>query len=285
MNVTLPKKEKVSKRRIAVYVSVILVCVIALIVAVCVQILGNDFTNKIFGVSRIKSKTEEEEQTLRANFDKLFSNTLEISGDTTVEISKIDKEKEYIITRYSKNENISGSYEVSLQIPYINIDSEAIKKCNDEIEKIFQKKAESVLESKDKNILFTIEYQGYIENNILSLIIKSNLKQGANAQQIVVQTYNYDLVNKKEITLEEEMELLGLDKNAVQNKIKEEIKEEEDKAKALQDLGYDIFARDSKSEMYDIENSNIFFFHNQNLYIIYPYGNDALTSEMDMVIV
>ena len=85
--------------------------------------------------------------------------------------------------------------------------------------------------------------------------------------------------------MSDEIELLGLDKNAIQSKIREEIKQEQQKAEDLQDLGYEIYSRDSKSDMYDIENSNVFFLHEQNLYIIYPYGNDALTSEMDLVII
>ena len=285
MNVVLPEKDKVSKKRIAIYVILISICVLALIVAVCVQILGNDFTNSIFGVSTLKSKTEEEEQELRVNFDNLFLNNLQINGEMTQDISKVDENQDYVFTKYSTEEKNTGNYELSINIPYINIDSEVVNEFNTEIEEIFERKVESILESEDKNVLFTIEYQAYVENNILSVIIKSNLKQGSAAQQVIVQTYNYDLLNQKELTLSDEIELLGLDKNAIQSKIREEIKQEQQKAEDLQDLGYEIYSRDSNSDMYDIENSNVFFLHEQNLYIIYPYGNDALTSEMDLVII
>lgn len=285
MNVVLPEKDKVSKKRIAIYVILISICVLALIVAVCVQILGNDFTNSIFGVSTLKSKTEEEEQELRVNFDNLFLNNLQINGEMIQDISKIDENQDYVFTKYSTEEKNTGNYELSINIPYINIDSEVVNEFNTEIEEIFERKVESILESEDKNVLFTIEYQAYVENNILSVIIKSNLKQGSAAQQVIVQTYNYDLLNQKEVTLSDEIELLGLDKNAIQSKIREEIKQEQQKAEDLQDLGYEIYSRDSNSDMYDIENSNVFFLHEQNLYIIYPYGNDALTSEMDLVII
>mgnify|MGYP005812226455 CR=1 FL=1 len=285
MNVVLPEKDKISKKRIAIYVVLISICVLALIVAVCVQILGNDFTNSIFGVSTLKSKTEEEEQELRVNFDNLFLNNLQINGEMTQDISKIDENQDYVFTKYSTEEKNTGNYELSINIPYINIDSEVVNEFNTEIEEIFERKVESILESEDKNVLFTIEYQAYVENNILSVIIKSNLKQGSAAQQVIVQTYNYDLLNQKEVTLSDEIELLGLDKNAIQSKIREEIKQEQQKAEDLQDLGYEIYSRDSNSDMYDIENSNVFFLHEQNLYIIYPYGNDALTSEMDLVII
>ena len=285
MNVTLPEEEKISKKRVIIYAVAIAICVIALIIAVCVQILGNDITNKIFGVSQIKSKTEEEEQTLKANFDNLFLNSLEITGDINADIKKQDESKDYVVTTYEKKETVSGKYEMSVFIPYINIDNETINQYNNEIKEIFQDKAESILETEGQNVLYTVDYQGYIENNILTVIIKSSLKQGASAQQLIVQTYNYDLLNNKEITLNDEIDMLALNKTAVQNKIRSEIKAEQDKAEALQELGYEIYNRDSESDYYSIDNSNIFFVHDQNLYIIYPYGNDALTSEMDIVIV
>lgn len=285
MNVTLPEEEKISKKRVIIYAVAIAICVIALIVAVCVQILGNDITNKIFGVSQIKSKTEEEEQTLKTNFDNLFLNSLEITGDINADIKKQDESKDYVVTTYEKKETVSGKYEMSVFIPYINIDNDTINQYNNEIKEIFQDKAESILETEGQNVLYTVDYQGYIENNILTVIIKSSLKQGASAQQLIVQTYNYDLVNNKEITLNDEIDMLALNKTAVQNKIRSEIKAEQDKAAALQELGYEIYNRDSESDYYSIDNSNIFFVHDQNLYIIYPYGNDALTSEMDIVIV
>ena len=271
MNVTLPEEEKISKKRVIIYAVAIAICVIALIIAVCVQILGNDITNKIFGVSQIKSKTEEEEQTLKTNFDNLFLNSLEITGDINADVKKQDESKDYVVTTYEKRETVSGKYEMSVFIPYINIDNDTIDKYNNEIKEIFQDKAESILETESQNVLYTVDYQGYIENDILTVIIKSSLKQGASAQQLIVQTYNYDLVNNKEITLNDEIDMLALNKTAVQNKIRSEIKAEQDKAEALQELGYEIYNRDSESDYYSIDNSNIFFVHDQNLYIIYKF--------------
>ena len=143
MNVVLPEKDKVSKKRIAIYVILISICVLALIVAVCVQILGNDFTNSIFGVSTLKSKTEEEEQELRVNFDNLFLNNLQINGEMTQDISKVDENQDYVFTKYSTEEKNTGNYELSINIPYINIDSEVVNEFNTEIEEIFERKVEN----------------------------------------------------------------------------------------------------------------------------------------------
>ena len=216
MNVTLPEEEKMSKKRIAIYAVAISICIIAIIIAACIQILGNDFTNKIFGVSRLQTKTEEEQQLLKNNFDNIFSNGIQIQGDITKDIAKIKENEDYVITNYSKIENDTGNYELNVNIPYINIDNNIIKQYNDEIENIFEEKAKSILETQNQNYIYTVEYQAYIENNIFSLIIRSNLKQGSNAQQLIIQTYNFDLINKKEITLNDEIEILGLNKEEVQ---------------------------------------------------------------------
>ncbi len=37
--------------------------------------------------------------------------------------------------------------------------------------------------------------------------------------------------------------------------------------------------------MYDIENSKQFYLTSDALYIIYAYGNDTFTSEMDMIVI
>ncbi len=283
MNLNMPKKEKISKRRMTIYIVSIIICIIALTVIACIIVLGDEFTDSLFGVNKIKNKTEQEQNELISNFDNLFKNDMEIIN-TSVEINKIDDNKDVIYNQYSKQEKSENNYELNLNIPYINIDNETIKKYNQEINDIFIKKAESVYQTEGENIVFRVEYEAFIENNILSLIIRSNLKQGSNPQQNIVQTYNFDLQNNKEMTLIDQINMLGLDESGVQKRIIDKIKKEQENAKDLQALGYNIYNRDVESDIYDIENSNIFFVHEQNLYVIYAYGNNALTSEMDIIV-
>ena len=284
MNVTLPEKEKISKKRIFVYCIAILACITAIVVVVMIQVLGDDTANHIFGIQKLSEKTEEEENILKNNFDTLFNNGLE--GDAEqYEISKIENNRDIVYTSYEKEEKVVNSYEVSVHIPYINVEDENIQKYNDEIKKQFQDYTETTLESQNENIIYTVEYQAYIENSILSVIIRSNLKKGASAQRVIVLTYNYDLVEKKELSLEDIIQKVQLNNKDVQEKIRKEIKEEQIKAEELKELGFNIYTRDSQSERYLIENSEEFFVHNGNLYIIYAYGNDGFTSETDLVII
>ena len=76
-----------------------------------------------------------------------------------------------------------------------------------------------------------------------------------------------------------------MDSIEVQNKINSIIKEENKKVQQLKNIGYNILERNINSGMYYIENTTDFFIYNKNLYIIYAYGNNNTTTEMDIVII
>lgn len=282
MNVTLPEKNKINKRRIIIYSIAIFACILAIVVVIGIQILGNDVVDNFFGVSKITKKTEEEENRLKANFHTLFQNQLE--NNSSCEVKKIDKNKDIVYTNYENTDKSANNYEMNVNLPYINIKNQSVQDYNENIKNIFQAKAEEVLKSTNSNVIYTVKYEAYIENNILSLIIYSDLKQDASAQRIIIQTFNFNLETNKELTLEDIIKIYELDEKTVQDKIDNEIKTEEKKAEDLKALGYNVFTRDTKSDMYKIKNATEFFVHNNNLYIIYAYGNDKLTSERDIVV-
>ena len=282
MNVTLPEKNKINKRRIIIYSIAIFACILAIVVVIGIQILGNDVVDNFFGVSKITKKTEEEENRLKANFHTLFQNQLE--NNSSCEVKKIDKNKDIVYTNYENTDKSANNYEMNVNLPYINIKNQSVQDYNENIKNIFQAKAEEVLKSTNSNVIYTVKYEAYIENNILSLIIYSDLKQDASAQRIIIQTFNFNLETNKELTLEDIIKIYELDEKTVQDKIDNEIKTEEKKAEDLKALGYNVFIRDTKSDMYKIKNATEFFVHNNNLYIIYAYGNDKLTSERDIVV-
>lgn len=279
MNLDLPKNEKIPKRTIAVYITAILICIIALVTAMYFFLSDKEEDNKL----KLISKTIEEENELKANFENLFNCNLE--NKDNYEVDKKEKDKDIIYTKYSNSEKSDNDYDIHTQIPYININSSLIDGYNKQIEQIFQNKVDSVLNTKNQNIVYTVKYQAYIEKNILSLMIYSDLKQSSSPQRVIVQTLNFDLENYKELSLEDMIKIYGLDKNAVQNKINKDIKQEQDKAEDLISLGYEVFSRNLNSDMYKIHNSKEFFVHNNNLYIIYAYGNEGLTREIDIVVI
>ena len=66
--------------------------------------------------------------------------------------------------------------------------------------------------------------------------------------------------------------------------IKDEISKEQKKVEDLKKLGYNIYNRNVSSDIYSIENSTEFYLTDKTLYIIYAYGNETSTSEMDLII-
>ena len=285
MNVNLPRKDKISTRAVIIYTVSIISCIIALIIIGLSIYYGSDELDRLITVGGSSLSQEDEQyQLLVSNFDDIFQNHLE-EYTTDVNIKKIDEAQELVYTYYTKNENKKNSYDLNLNIPYINIDNETIAAYNEEIKQTYEATAERILQTENKNIIYSMQYEATIENDILSLIIRANLKEGSSAQRLIIQTFNYDLRNNKEITLEELITLKQLNSNDVQNKINQEIEAEHQRVEDLRSLGYSVFERNLDDEMYKIENSQEFFVKDGNIYIIYAYGNENFTSEMDLVIV
>ena len=282
MNLELQEKEKISKKTITIYIIVAIICIIAIFVVIGVQIIGNDVIDNLFGINKLTKRTEQEEAELKANFENIFNNQIEEKEN--YETKKIDKNQKIIYTSYQKEEKNNG-YELNVNIPYINIKNSTVQNFNKQIKDTFEKKSEEILQTTDKNIIFTVKYTANIENDILSLIIYSDLKQELSAQRTIIQTFNFNLENNKPLTLDETLNIYDINKNDVQNKINKDIQEEQRKSEELIELGYNVFSRDIKSEIYKIENIKEYFIYNNNIYIIFAYGNDQMTSEMDLVII
>ena len=282
MNLELPEKEKIPKKRIIMYAVILLICVIAVIVVVGVQILGNDVVDNMFGINKITKRTEEEEANLKANFENIFDNQIEDKGE--YKIQKIKQDENLVYTNYTKEEK-NEKHEIDVNLPYININNEETDNFNKEIENTFKGKAEEILKDSNQNIIYIVKYKAYVENNILSLVIYSDLKQNTSAQRVIVQTFNFDLKENKKLTLEDIINSFDLKKSEVQDKINTDIQKEQKKAEDLIKLGYNIFSRDINSDIYKVENASEYFVYNNNIYIIFAYGNNKMTSEKDIVII
>ena len=282
MNLELPEKEKIPKKRIIMYAVILLICVIAVIVVVGVQILGNDVVDNMFGINKITKRTEEEEASFKANFQNIFDNQIEDKGE--YKIQKVKQDENLVYTNYTK-EDKNEKHEIDVNLPYININNEETDNFNKEIENTFKGKAEEILKDSNQNIIYIVKYKAYVENNILSLVIYSDLKQNTSAQRVIVQTFNFDLKENKKLTLEDIINSFDLKKADVQNKINTDIQKEQKKSEDLIKLGYNIFSRDINSDIYKVENASEYFVYNNNIYIIFAYGNNKMTSEKDIVII
>lgn len=283
MNLELPKKQRMPRKRIALYITVAVICVLAITIVIGVQILGNDIIDNFFGVTKLTKRSEQEENELKTNFENLFQNQFENKENTST-TNKIEQDRDIVYTYYQKDES-TENYEININLPYINIENDQVKNFNEEISNTFESKSEEIINENSQNSIYTVKYFASIKNNILSVALYSDLKQGTNAQRVIIETLNYNLNENKIMSLEDILNTYDLNENEVQNKINEDIKEEQRKADELRELGYDIFSRDINSNIYEIKNITEYFIYNENIYIVFAYGNNQLTTEMDIVII
>lgn len=286
MNVLLENKSpKDDFKRKIFYIVILIICFLAILISAYVLVFEN---NEEVKPAEPIPVSEEEYIKKEEEFEEIFSNEIVNQINKNILITnKIKKEDPIIGIAYESKEKVAGKYSLNVKIPYININTTAVKKYNNEIEQIFKQKALDIMnDQKSKDIVYTVDYITYInENNILSIAIRSILKEGSNAQRTIIQTYNYDFQKSKEVILEELLQLKEINENDVEKKVTEKIKQEQIKVEELKKLGYNIFERDYTNDMYKVKNTTEFFLGKDNfLYLIYAYGNDNYTSELDLVV-
>ena len=279
MNVRLEDNYEKNRKLKIIYISIISVCILAVLITVIVQIVRNIDSNEP------PSVTNERVNKYKDMFNDIFENKVNYLENNSYRIDRIDSNQEIVYTGYKDKNNKISDYNLDVNIPYINIQNEVIKGFNDEIKEIFEQKAKDILNTQRQNIIYSVNYCAYVTNNILSLVIRSNLKEGENPARDIIQTYNYDLINQKEVSFEDLLELKSVSRLDASRKRKAEIKEIETEVNNMAELGYNLYPRNSNDEIYDIDNITEFFIGEDNaLYVIFAYGNQNNTSEMDIVV-
>lgn len=266
------------------YVSIILICIIAIIVAIYIQITID--AEELLKEPEVPQISKETLENYKTEFNNIFENKVNYLKNNNYKITKRDSEKEIIYLGYENHENKVNNYDLDVNIPYINIKDEKIEEYNKAIKETFEKKAKNILNNNNNNTIYTVKYSAYVTNNILSLVIRSTLKEDNNPQRDIIQTYNYDLKNQKECTIQEMLEMKAITKQQANEKIKKEIKDVQETISELEKLGYNVYSRNPESDIYSINNVTEYFIgENDALYIIFAYGNENHTSEMDIVII
>ena len=296
------KNTSEDKKRIIIFTIIVIVCVLAIVEAVYVYIFSPDGTIENVGNINVVAPEEDKTEILKEQFNTIFKNDLTSNIDTT-QIPKKDNKYNLIYTDYEKVERVTDEYELDVQIPHINIDTSEVSNINNEIDKMFKVKAESIINEEEPtgNTVYNVKYKAYINNDILSLIIECTLKEKEATQRIIIKTYTYNLKTEKisenktktsknlktekRVTFDEIAKMKNITKKEVEDKIKQEIDSQILMEQSLKEAGYTVFNRYPDSEMYKYDNISSYFLDNENnLYVVFAYGNTNNTSEVDLVI-
>ncbi len=268
------------------FILISVVCVFAVVMALYVQ----------FGVKEPEPTNtlpnpigmEEENKNLAEKFKTQFENRLDYqnSGVNTLGVTKKDGSKDIIYTVVETKRVVENRYDIDLKVPIINISNNtSVEQFNKKIQSLFVDKANDIMKNATQNTIYSIDYMAYVNTNILSLVIRSTLKEGNNPQRVIIQTYNYNLSTNEEILLNQILEIKGLNKANVENTIMAQVKLANEEAEVLKHLGYNVYTRDLNSNIYKLENTdNYILGPNNKLYLVYPYGNANFTDEMDVIV-
>ena len=261
------------KRMLIVIILIILVCSIAIAFGVYAQV-----TDK--GTAKKEEKNIDYED-LKNNFQEIFTDSINKEATAKLEFNY----DELLYLKYDIEEEKIGKYNVTAKIPGFKEETETLKKINQEIYDVFATELLKIAADSSTNSTFNLDYVGYVNNNIISLAIMCKYKKGANAQRRIVQTYNYDVENDKLLTIDDIVKYKNLNKEEMNKKIENEIKNANSKSKKIVEQGFNVYVRDEDSQIYEVENTpNFFLGKNNYLYLVYAYGNDNYTDVIDLVI-
>ena len=281
-----------NKNRMIIFILIGVFCVLAIIAAIYAQFVATDYddigdeptinvgNNNNTGIEREKNQDE-----IKTQFNGLFTNTVNTGDYDLSTVDKLYDDRDIVYSAYTINES-NDNYEINVNLPVVNIAGDVVSEFNGITQELFADKAAEVMNSVNAyKTIYNVDYAVFINNGILSVAIKSLLKEGNNPQRTIVQTYNYDLQTGERVEIGRILSNLGLTTDEVQNKIREIVNEAAEAANILEQSGYSVFKRNLEDSMYNMNNLTTYMLGPSNeLYIIFAYGNRNFTSEMDIVL-
>lgn len=261
-------------KMLIIIISILLVCSIAIAFGVYAQITNTGTT---------KAKKQENEidyEELENSFKDIFTNSINKQAN----VNSSYNYEEILYCAYNIEEK-SDNYNIKAKLPLFKLEGDVISNVNKEIFDTFGRKIIDIINNSSAYTTYNLDYVAYVNQSIISLVIKCNYKDGTNPQRTIVQTYNYDIEQNKLLTLQDILDYKKLSKEEVQNKIDNQIKDINKQMQNISEQGYNVYVRNEKDTMYKIDNTaNYFLGKDNSLYLVYAYGNNNFTSEIDLVI-
>ena len=239
----------------------------------------------MIGINIGSKKNAEEIDALKSDFNNLFTNTI-VGENENPGIDRLKTENtKLVFTAYNLVNEDENYYSVNAQIPMLNINSEKAKEINAEIKSDFYDLANSVMRRNEGTTIYTVSYAAFINKDIVSIVIKSSLKEEGKSEKVCVKTYNYSMAEERLLPLTDLIELKETTVESVQNTIDTDIKKAYNNAKIIAAEFGNLYERDLSSDIYKVENTSTFFLTQDGyVYIVYAYGNFDYTNEIDIVI-
>lgn len=274
------------------FIVLALVCIVAICMGIYTQFFYKyvDTDPLMLGINIGSKKTAEEIDVLKSEFNDLFNNSILINSEN-VRVDRMEPSKELVYAGYNLVNEDENYYIVNAQIPILNINTDIAKAINGEIKQEYYDKANAIMRRTEGNTIYNVSYAAFVNQDILSLVIKSSLKEQNKSEKVSIKTYCYSLPDSKLLSINNVLESSDLLEGKeltienMQTTINDEVKKAYNNAKIIAESYGTLYERDLSSEIYKIENTQNFFLTQDGyIYIVYAYGNNDYTNEMDIII-
>lgn len=270
------------------FVIVILLCILSLSIGIYAQVFYrySDTDPFMLGIGVGSSQDAAEITKLKNEFNNNSIFTNDVSGETSVkDIKKKKSEKNIVWTYNTTTEKEEDKYNISANVPQININSIEAEKINAQIEADYVDKIEEIMNGTEEQTDYSVVYKAYLNGDLLSLIIKETIHEGQATQSAKIKTYNYNLNNDTQVSINDIIKAKNYEAKDLQKEINAEIEGLNKKDEDLKSQYSEMKLRDLSNSMYKIENTENFIVdQNGYLYIIYAYGNTENTNKIDLII-
>ena len=172
-------------KKVVFFVAILLICVVALFVAIYIQFFYQYADTDPFMTGFVSSeKTQEEITNMKNNFEKLFQNSLLID-----ESQKESVDSKIIKSGYQFIKEDESFYTIDVEVPSITKVSQVATDVNTEIYNDFYSKVMGYTTQTSQHIYYTVKYQAFYKDDYLSIVIKSSLKEGNSLFLLSLQSY------------------------------------------------------------------------------------------------
>lgn len=275
-----------SRDRIKLYGLIGGICVVILILAIYFQFFYSPNDKKKFETGNEVDNIGIGYEKLKTDFNSEFNNAVRRVRQDSIDYKKIDVTKDIVYTTANLDIDSQGKYDINVHLPALNLSGDLAQQITKDVNNIFGAKANSVVASdKDYLIIYNLDYVAYLNDEILSLVIKATLKEGDNPQRVIIKTYNYNVVRNTYVTLGTLINKKNLNKQEMQDKVYNEINAIIEENTELANEGYSVYQRNVSNPVYNLENTDTYFIDsNGYLYLVYCYGNNQYSGEVDLII-
>ena len=183
----------------------------------------------MLGINIGSQKTAEEIDILKADFNSLFTNSIVINSEN-VRVDRIEPSNELVYAAYNLVNEDENYYSVNAQIPVLNINTDIAKTINAEIKTEYYDKANAIMRRTEGHTVYNVSYASFVNQDILSIVIKASLKEQNKSEKVTIKTYCYSIPENQLLSINnvlessDLLEVKGLTLENIQNTINEDVK-------------------------------------------------------------